>query len=60
MAANNADNKVAIAAAGGLPPLIALVGAGTPGGKEHAAGALANLAYSNAANKVVEQLHLLF
>ena len=39
--ATNGDNKVAIVAAGGLPPLIALLADQTPGAKEHAAAALA-------------------
>ena len=47
----NADNQVAIAAAGGIAPLVALAGSGTPGARESAAGALWNLAV-NADNKV--------
>ena len=41
----NADNKVAIAGAGAIPPLVALLSSGTAAGKEEAAaGALWNLA----------------
>ena len=42
--AYNADNKVVITKAGGIPPLVALVRDGTALQKEHAAGALWNLA----------------
>ena len=48
---NNADNKVAIAKEGGIPPLIALLQNGTSEGKTQAAGALYNLAANNADNK---------
>ena len=43
---------MAIAAAGGIAPLVALVTNGTPGAREEAAGALKNLACGNYANKV--------
>ena len=43
----NADNKVAIAKAGAIEPLVALVRNGTDGQKSMAAGALKNLAYSH-------------
>ena len=49
--ARDAGNKVAIAQAGGVPPLIALVEGGTDGQKEMAALALANLAL-DAGNRV--------
>ena len=49
--ANNADNMVAIAKAGGIAPLVALARDGTDVQKEKAAGALGNLAV-NAGNKV--------
>ena len=42
--AHNAENQMAIAAAGGVPPLVSLVGGGTDGQKQQAAAALANLA----------------
>ena len=40
----NDDNKVAIAAAGGIPVLVSLERNGSVAGKEQAAGALENLA----------------
>ena len=40
----NNDNKVAIAKAGGIPPLVALVRDGNAAQKEYAADALQNLA----------------
>ena len=46
----NADNKVAIAKAGGISPLVALAYDGTDVQKEKAAAALQNLAV-NADNK---------
>ena len=52
----NADNKVAIAKAGGLPPLIKLLGDGTPVGKEKAAAALKNLSGSPEIKKQLIQL----
>ena len=39
----NAENKVTIAQAGGIPPLVALVQSGTIGQKEQAAYVLRNL-----------------
>ena len=51
LAANNADNKVTIAAAGAIEPLVALVRGGSEGAKERAAAALKNLAGGNAANR---------
>ena len=47
----NAENEVAIAKAGGIPPLVALLQSGTDGQKEAALGALRNLSV-NAENKV--------
>ena len=41
----------AIAAAGGIPPLVALVTSGPAGGQEEAAWALGNLAWNNTANR---------
>ena len=38
-------------AAGGIAPLVALAKDGTPGARENAAAALANLAANNAANQ---------
>ncbi|KAH8047257.1 serine/threonine kinase [Aureococcus anophagefferens] len=52
LASQNADNQVAIAKAGAVDPLVALLRTGTDGAKEHAAGALENLAFENADNKV--------
>ena len=47
----NDDNKVKVASAGGIAPLVQLLGPGnTPGAQEAAARALRNLAY-NADNK---------
>ena len=37
-------NKVKIVAANAIPPLVALLSSGTDATKEHAAGALANIA----------------
>ena len=45
--ARNADNQVAIAAAGGIAPLVALARGGTDGQKEHAAAALLILAVND-------------
>ena len=50
--AANADNRVAIAAAGGIAPLVELTRSGTAGAKERAASALRNLASDNADNRV--------
>ena len=44
LAANNPGNKVAIASAGGIEPLVALALDGTDSQKQNAAGGLANLA----------------
>jgi len=41
-----------IAQAGAIAPLVTLVQSGTAGQKEHAAGALRNLADNNAENQV--------
>ena len=41
------DNGVAIALAGGIPPLVALAESGHAGAKSHAAAALKNLARDN-------------
>ena len=50
---NNADNQVAIAAAGGIAPLVGLVrDGGTSGEREEAAGALWGHAFNNADNQV--------
>ena len=46
------ENKVLIAQAGAIAPLVTLVQSGTAGQKEHAAGALRNLA-KNAENQVL-------
>ena len=48
LAANNAANKVAIAEAGGIAPLVALARDGTEAQKEEAAAALAVLAVNDA------------
>ncbi|KAK7239659.1 hypothetical protein SO694_00028367 [Aureococcus anophagefferens] len=48
----NDDNKVAIAAAGGIAPLVELVRSGCADAKGSAARALANLASGNADNQV--------
>ena len=48
----NADNKVAIARAGGIESLVALVRDGTEKQMENAAGALGNLAANNFNNRV--------
>ena len=47
IALNNADNKVAIARAGGIEPLVALARGGTEKQKEHAADALWMLALND-------------
>ena len=47
LARNCDNNKVAIAKAGGIAPLVALARGGTDGQKENAAGALANLAFND-------------
>jgi len=49
--AENADNQVAIAKAGGIAPLVALARDGTDGQKKYAAAALRKLAH-NAVSKV--------
>ena len=48
---DNAANRVAIAEAGGIPPLVELLRDGSAGAKAMAARALCNLAYVNAANQ---------
>jgi hypothetical protein len=50
--ANNAENKVVIAQAGAIAPLVTLVQSGTDGQKEYAAGALFSLA-ATAKNQVL-------
>ena len=52
LAANCADNQIAIAQAGGIPPLVALVRDGNDVQKDRAAGALGNLA-GNDHNKIL-------
>jgi hypothetical protein len=53
LASNNAENKVKIAAAGAISPLVALLGPQSSAVlQEQAAGALRNLAANNAENKV--------
>ena len=47
----NADNEIAIAKAGGIPPLVALIRDGNDAQKESAAAALSNLA-GNADNQI--------
>ncbi|CAL1142550.1 unnamed protein product, partial [Cladocopium goreaui] len=47
----NDENKAAIAAAGGIPPLVALVTRGSDSAKKYAARALGNLASNNDQNK---------
>uniref|UniRef100_A0A7S3TD12 Uncharacterized protein n=1 Tax=Emiliania huxleyi TaxID=2903 RepID=A0A7S3TD12_EMIHU len=54
LAFDNADNKVAIAKAGGIAPLVALARGGTARQKYQAAGALRRLAF-NADNKMTIQ-----
>eukprot|EP01052_Picozoa_sp_SAG31_P050035 SAG31_NODE_11237_length_1050_cov_4.801262_1_plen_104_part_10 len=49
---NNADNKVAIAQAGALAPLVRLLTEGSANAKEQAVLALQSLAANNADNKV--------
>ena len=51
LAFNHAANKVAIVAAGAVPPLVALLRSGSEPGKERSAGALLILAV-NAENQV--------
>ena len=51
LAADNAANQAAIAAAGAIEPLVALVRSGSVGAQEQAAAALWALATGNAANK---------
>ncbi|KAJ8600639.1 hypothetical protein CTAYLR_006926 [Chrysophaeum taylorii] len=50
LAVDNADNKIAIAKLGGIPPLVELVTSGTDVAKENAAAALWNLAANNPDN----------
>ena len=52
LAAHNADNKVAIAAAGGIVPLVELMRSGTASAKVVAVGVLMVLAHQNADNQV--------
>ena len=52
LAYNNEENAVAIAAAGGIAPLVELEKTGTPDAREEAAGTLQNLAYNNEENAV--------
>eukprot|EP00900_Chrysochromulina_parva_P021608 jgi/Chrpa1/4080/Chrysochromulina_OHIO_Genome00006325-RA len=47
----NDENKVLIAQAGAISPLVTLVQSGTAGQKEYAAAALRNLAINNAENE---------
>ena len=49
--AANADNQIAIAQAGGIPPLVVLVRDGNDAQKSNAAGALQKLAESCADNE---------
>ena len=49
--AATAENRVSIASAGGITPLIALFDGGSEEAKEQAAGALMNLASNNVANQ---------
>eukprot|EP00435_Cladocopium_sp_Y103_P017605 s551_g4.t1 len=51
LALKNDENKVAIAAAGGIPPLVALVTSGSDAAKTQAAFALRNLALKNDQNR---------
>ena len=52
LAANNADNRVAIAQAGAIPVLVELTRSGTPVAREQAAGALWSLG-ANAENRAL-------
>ena len=52
MANGNAENKVAIAKAGAVDPLVAMLRTGTDGAKLQAAGALKNLAFQDAENEL--------
>ena len=52
LAHNNAANKVAIAEAGGIPPLVALVTNGAADGQKSAAATLQTITADNAANCV--------
>eukprot|EP01052_Picozoa_sp_SAG31_P051143 SAG31_NODE_12005_length_978_cov_1.379977_1_plen_211_part_10 len=52
LAANNADNQVAIAQAGAVAPLVRLLTEGSAGAQENAAAVLTYLAANNADNKV--------
>ena len=49
LAVNNADNQAASSGSGAIPPLVALLGSGTAGGKEAAARVLQKLT-ANAGN----------
>ena len=53
----NDDNKIAIAKAGGIPPLVALIRDGNDTQKKHAAGALAN--FGAAARRAAGDRHRL-
>jgi len=53
LAYSNENNKVLIAEAGGIPPLVDLLRNGNAEAKLEAARALCNLAFNNAANKVL-------
>ena len=55
LASQNAENKVAIAKAGAVDPLVALLRTGADGAKEQAAGALKNLACGAESRAVVAQ-----
>ena len=55
LARDNPDNRVAIARAGGIAPLVALARDGTDGQKEQAAGALRNLASSKTVKAAIKK-----
>ncbi|CAJ1446766.1 unnamed protein product [Effrenium voratum] len=55
---SNSDNKIAIAKAGAIPPLVELLSRGTPVGQENAAATLSNLAV-NSDNQIPPLVELL-
>ena len=58
LAYNNAENQVAIAKAGAIPPLIALTQEGTPVARGYAAGALSNLSVDDEIEQSIAELGL--
>ena len=53
LADGHENNKTSIASAGGIKPLISLLGSGLARAQEHAANALASLSFGNVENQVM-------